>query len=116
MDTKQEGIWLLDLSSLMLTWAGEPPIPGPSLRERIGFVALYIKSRGLGPTIMDCMKRLAKSLAFILKSSQVSWSGNPNVTTGRSIEEEWTSFKTILWDSPQQGQAKVDILAAKSSN
>lgn len=116
MDTRQQGIWLMDLTSLSLTWAGEPPVPRPTLRERIGFVALYIRSKGDGPIFKDWIKRLAKSVAFILKPSQVSWSGNPNVTTGRSIEEEWTNFNSILCDSPQQGQGIDEILEANSSN
>lgn len=112
----QDGIWLMNTDSLALTWIGELPLPRPTVKERIGFAMLYIRSKGNGPRCIDWMKRLAKSVAFCLKPSQVSWSGKSKVTTGRSIEEEWTSFKLMECVPPHSGHGNVESLEASSSN
>lgn len=112
----QDGMWLMDTQALTLTWIGELPLPRPSLRQRIGLAKLYIRSSGNGLTFIDWIKRLAKAVAFCLKPAQVSWSGNPMVTTGRSIEEEWANFNLTECVSPHSGQGNFDSLEAKSSS
>lgn len=109
------GFWLLDTTSLTLTWAGNQPVPKPTAKERLRFAMLYIRSNGNGPRFMDCMKRLAKAVAFCLKPLHVSWSGKPILTTGRSIEEEWANFNLTECVSLHSGQGNFDSLEAKSS-
>ncbi len=110
------GIWLLDITSLALAWSGSQPVPKPTAKERIRFAMLYIRSKGNGPRFIDCMKRLAKAVAFCLKPLHVSWSGKPMLTTGRSIEEEWANFSLTECVSPHSGHGNLDSLDAKSSS
>ncbi|WP_300502259.1 hypothetical protein [uncultured Duncaniella sp.] len=111
-----DGVWLLDTATMALTWIGSLPIPEPTVRERIRFALLYIKSKGEGPRFIDCMKRLTKAVAFCLKPGQVAWSGKPYVTTGRSIEEEWANFNLMPCDFPQSGHGSAESLEDSSSN
>lgn len=112
----QQGLWLFDGRSLQLGWAGaeNPPVPSP--KERLWFAICYIRSNGYGPTFISCIKRLAKAIAFCLKPSQVSWSGKPNITTGRSVEDEWASFSLNPCLPPQVGHGSSEIFRDKTSN
>lgn len=111
-----EGIWLMDTETLALTWIGGLPLPKPTLKERIGLSVIYMKSSGKGPAFMDCMKRLAKAAAFCLNPGHVSWSGKPMVTTGLSIDEEWTNFNLTECAAPHSGHGSFESLEDKSSS
>lgn len=105
-DKTKIGIWLIDAENLALTWAGEPPAPRPTVKERMLFARLYIKSKGKGPRLLDIIKRLAKAIAFCLNASQVSASGNPYDTVslrGSSIEEAWNNFNLTACGRPHSG-------------
>ncbi|MDE6415893.1 MAG: hypothetical protein K2K68_02550 [Duncaniella sp.] len=115
MKSNHTGLWLIDAATLTLTWAGDLPIPKPSLKERIRFAQLYIKSKGHGPTFFSLIKRLAKAVAFCLNPGQVAWSGKSKVTTGRPFDEAWNNFNVTECVSPQSGQGAADNLADKSS-
>ena len=116
----QKGSCLFVPQTLSLVWVGDPPAPVPTLSERIRFAIAHIRSNGYGPAFIPPIRRLAKAIAFCLKPSQVSVSGNEYVTTGLSdsanIEAAWLSFSPTLWQRPQTGQGRAAILAARRSN
>lgn len=109
---ERHGVWMLDTSTLTLSWIGEWPIPKPAVRERMMFAWIYMISSRNGFRFVDFIKRSVKAFAFCLKPAHVAWSGKPNVTTGRSIEEEWTNFNLISCVLPQSGQGSPDNLDA----
>lgn len=116
----QKGIWLFGPQTLDLVWVGAAPAPVPTVAERIRFALAHIRSNGYGPAFIPPIRRLAKAIAFCLKPSQVSVSGNEYVTTGLSepadLETAWLSFSPTLWHRPQTGHGNADSLAARSSN
>lgn len=114
-DMRKDGAWLLDTSTLTLTWMGELPVPRITFRQRCAFAWIYFRSVGTGSRFIDCRMRLAKAVAFCMKPPQVSWSGKPNETVGRSIEEAWNSFNLTVCGFPQSGHGNPDNLEARAS-
>ncbi len=110
------GLWLMEAGTLDIRWIGMPPVPRPTLGERLHFAALYIRSNGHGPTFIDRMMPLAKSVIFCLNPSHVSLSGKSYRTTGSlNIPAEWRR-KLTEWGLPQTGHGSADSLAERSSN
>ena len=115
----EKGIWLLCTENLSFTWIGDSTAPVPTLREKMRFAEIYMRSNGYGSTLKERILKLAKAIAFCLKSAHVCLSGNEIPITGLSaagIVEEWASFNSTRWMPPQAGHGKDDIADARESN
>lgn len=85
---RRTGAWLIDKTSGSVSWIGNSQPQKPNIYKRI-IIAYYI---GRSPRSIIPNFRLMKAVIKGLNSPQVSSSGKPIVTTGLSLEEEWTRF------------------------
>lgn len=108
------GIHLFCLATLKATWVGEGTPPPLTMRERFVMAKSYIKARS--PKCSNPILRAAKALAFVVNPSQVSTSGNPMVTTGRSLLEEWATFSLTECTPPHSGHGNPLSASANASN
>lgn len=114
-DNQAKGVYLISEADYELYWCGEVPAPVLSLVERCRLALAYMRSNGHGPILSIRNFSLIKAAISRWKSPQVSSSGNPIVTAGLSIEEEWTRFNLTECVLPQALHGSFEAAADSSS-